>query len=63
MLVVGIVARLYVRYPLFALPAVALGGGIALGWLVRRGVGGREADADAFASQNLSRYSLVIEQR
>ncbi len=36
MLVVGIVARLYVRYPLFALPAVAFGGGVALSWLVRR---------------------------
>jgi hypothetical protein len=36
MLVVGIVARLYVRYPLFALPAVALGSGVALAWLVRR---------------------------
>ncbi len=35
MLVVGIVARLYVRYPLFALPAVAVGGGVALAWLVR----------------------------
>jgi hypothetical protein len=37
MLVVGIVARLYVRYPLFALPAVSLGSGVALAWLVRRG--------------------------
>jgi hypothetical protein len=36
MLVVGIVARLYVRYPLFILPAVALGSGVALAWLVRR---------------------------
>ncbi len=36
MLVVGIVARLYVRYPLFALPAVAFGSGVALAWLVRR---------------------------
>ncbi|MHB8646556.1 MAG: hypothetical protein ACYDAR_12280 [Thermomicrobiales bacterium] len=35
MLVVGIVARLYVRYPLFALPAVAFGSGVALAWLVR----------------------------
>ncbi|MGI8689130.1 MAG: hypothetical protein ACR2M3_11180, partial [Thermomicrobiales bacterium] len=36
MLVVGIIARLYVRYPLFALPAVAFGSGVALAWLVRR---------------------------
>jgi len=36
MLVVGIVARLYVRYPLFALPAIAFGSGVALAWLVRR---------------------------
>jgi hypothetical protein len=35
MLVVGIVARVYVRYPLFALPAVSLGSGVALAWLVR----------------------------
>ena len=35
MLVVGIVTRLYVRYPLYALPAVAFGSGIALAWLVR----------------------------
>jgi hypothetical protein len=37
MLVVGIVARLYVRYPLFALPAVSMGAGILLAALVRRG--------------------------
>jgi len=37
MLVVGIVARLYVRYPLYALPAVSLGAGVALGWLTRHG--------------------------
>jgi hypothetical protein len=37
MLVVGIVARLYVRYPLYALPAVSLGSGVSLAWLVRRG--------------------------
>jgi hypothetical protein len=36
MLVVGIVTRLYVRYPLFALPAIAFGSGVALAWLVRR---------------------------
>ena len=36
MLVVGIVARLYVRYPLYALPAVSLGAGVALAWVVRR---------------------------
>lgn len=36
MLVVGIVARLYVRYPLYALPAVALGTGITLAWVARR---------------------------
>lgn len=43
MLVVGIVARLYVRYPLFALPAVAFGSGVALAWLVRRVWWGRYA--------------------
>ncbi len=37
MLVVGIVARLYVRYPLYALPAVSLGVGVSLGWLTRHG--------------------------
>jgi len=31
------VARLYVRYPLYALPAVSLGAGVALGWLTRHG--------------------------
>ena len=36
MLVVGIMARLYVRYPLYALPAVALGAGIALARVARR---------------------------
>lgn len=36
MLVIGIIVRLYVRYPLFALPAIALGSGVALTWLVRR---------------------------
>jgi hypothetical protein len=45
MLVVGIVARLYVRYPLFALPAVSLGSGVALAWLVRRAWWGRYAAA------------------
>ena len=45
MLIVGIVARLYVRYPLFALPAVAFGGGVALAWLVRRVWWGRYAAA------------------
>jgi hypothetical protein len=35
MLVVGIVAQLYVRYPLFILPAVALGSGVALACFVR----------------------------
>ena len=37
MLVIGIVARLYVRYPLYALPAVSLGAGILLARLVRWG--------------------------
>ncbi len=45
MLVVGIVARLYVRYPLFALPAVALGSGVALARLMRRAWWGRYAAA------------------
>jgi hypothetical protein len=45
MLVVGIVARLYVRYPLFALPAVSVGSGVALAWLARRGRWGRYAAA------------------
>lgn len=37
MLIVGLVGRLYVRYPLYALPAVSLGTGIALAALARRG--------------------------
>ncbi len=37
MLVIGIVARLYVRYPLYALPAVSMGAGILLAALLRRG--------------------------
>ncbi len=37
MLVVGIVAQLYVRYPLYALPAVSMGAGVLLAWLVGRG--------------------------
>ncbi len=41
MLVVGLVGRLYVRYPLFALPAVALGAGVALAALARRGLWGQ----------------------
>jgi hypothetical protein len=49
MLVVGIVARLYVRYPLFALPAVAFGSGVALAWLVRRAWWGRYAAAALLA--------------
>ncbi|MGI8854989.1 MAG: hypothetical protein ACR2JW_04500 [Thermomicrobiales bacterium] len=49
MLVVGIVARLYVRYPLFALPAVAFGSGVALAWLVRRVWWGRYAAAALLA--------------
>lgn len=36
MLVVGITTRFYVRYPLYALPAVALGAGVAAAWLIRR---------------------------
>ena len=36
MLLVGIVARLYVRYALSILPPVALGTAVALAWLVRR---------------------------
>jgi len=49
MLVVGIVARLYVRYPLFALPAVAFGSGVALAWLVRRVWWGRYVAAALLA--------------
>jgi hypothetical protein len=49
MLIVGIVARLYVRYPLFALPAVAFGSGVALAWLVRRIWWGRYAAAALLA--------------
>lgn len=37
MLIVGLVGRLYVRYPLYALPAVSLGTGVALAALARRG--------------------------
>ena len=36
MLVVGITTHLYVRYALYALPAVAFGVGVALAWIVRR---------------------------
>jgi hypothetical protein len=49
MLIVGIVARLYVRYPLFALPAVAFGSGVALAWLVRRAWWGRYVAAALLA--------------
>lgn len=49
MLVVGIVARLYVRYPLFALPAVSLGAGIMLARLARRGRWGAVAAAGLLA--------------
>lgn len=45
LLVVGVVARLYVRYPLFALPAVSLGAGMALAALSRRGRWGQVAVA------------------
>lgn len=38
--VVGLVLNLYVRYPLFLLPLVALGGGALLEWLRRRGRAG-----------------------
>jgi hypothetical protein len=54
MLVVGIVARLYVRYPLFALPAVSLGSGIALAWLVRRAWWGRYVAAALLAFSALT---------
>ncbi|MCA1670531.1 MAG: hypothetical protein LC793_24755 [Thermomicrobia bacterium] len=54
MLVVGIVARLYVRYPLFALPAVAFGSGVALAWLVRRAWWGRYVAAALLAFSALS---------
>ncbi|MDQ6602843.1 MAG: hypothetical protein M3Z19_08945 [Chloroflexota bacterium] len=54
MLVVGIVARLYVRYPLFALPAVAFGGGIALAWLVRRAWWGRYLAAALLAFSGIT---------
>ncbi len=43
MLVVGLVGRLFVRYPLFALPAVSLGAGVALAALWGRGTWGRVA--------------------
>jgi len=43
MLVVGLVGRLYVRYPLFALPAVSLGAGVALAVLWGRGRRGQAA--------------------
>ena len=49
MLMVGIVARLYVRYPLFALPAVAVGSGVALAWLVRHARWGRYVAAALLA--------------
>lgn len=49
MLVVGIVARLYVRYPLYALPAVSLGAGILLAQLVRRGRWGTVATVGLLA--------------
>ena len=54
MLVVGIVARLYVRYPLFALPAVAFGSGVALAWLVRRAWWGRYVAAALLAFSALT---------
>ena len=54
MLVVGIVARLYVRYPLFALPAVAFGGGIVLAWLVRRAWWGRYLAAALLAFSGIT---------
>lgn len=38
--VVGLISNLYVRYPLFILPLVALGGGALLEWLRRRGQAG-----------------------
>ena len=34
--VVGITTRFYVRYALYALPAVAFGTGVAAAWLIRR---------------------------
>jgi hypothetical protein len=37
---VGLISNLYVRYPLFILPLVALGGGALLEWLRRRGRAG-----------------------
>lgn len=37
LLVVGLMARLYVRYPLYALPAVAVGAAVTLRWLTTRG--------------------------
>ena len=43
LLIVGLVGRLYVRYPLFALPAVSLGAGVALAALWGRGTWGRVA--------------------
>ena len=54
MLVVGIVTRLYVRYPLFALPAVAFGSGVALAWLVRRVWWGRYAAAALLAFSDIT---------
>jgi hypothetical protein len=54
MLVVGIMARLYVRYPLFALPAVSLGSGVALAWFVRRAWWGRYVAAALLAFSALT---------
>ena len=47
-------ARLYVRYPLFALPAVSLGSGVALAWLVRRAWWGRYVAAALLAFSALT---------
>ncbi len=54
MLVVGIVARLYVRYPLFALPAIAFGSGVALASLVRRVWWGRYVAAALLAFSGIT---------
>ncbi len=64
MLVVGLVGRLYVRYPLFALPAVALGAGVALAALAQYRFWGRLAVAAllifSVASSLLMWYDRIV---